>query len=78
MWAVEAKNYDSIDNPAFYKSGLTEKQSRRLHSKLSNSGEWAMVRSWDLEAEVKQRAADQRIREYFKQLEDGVGEGQTF
>lgn len=76
MWAVEAKNYGSIDNPAFYKSGLTEAQSRRLHSKLSNSGDWPYVRSWDLEAEAESRAATQRINDYFQQHNDGVGEGQ--
>lgn len=76
MWAVEAKNYDSIDNPAFYKSGLTETQSRRLHTKLINSGDWEFVRSWNLDAEAEDLAATQRINEYFQQLEDGIGEGQ--
>jgi len=46
MWAIEARNYGE-NKDYFYMSGLTEEESRALHAKLSNSGEWALVRSWD-------------------------------
>lgn len=75
MWAVEARNYG--DTPDyFYMSGLTEKESLRRHNQLANSGKWAMVRSWDLGAELEAEAADCRIAQWAKELEDGVGEGQ--
>lgn len=62
-WAVEARNYG--DNPDyFYVSGLTEKESRRRHSQLSNSGKWAFVRSWDKQAEWEQEQSAQRIAEW--------------
>ena len=65
MWAVEARNYG--DNPDyFYMSGLTQSESRKHHSQLSNSGKWAMVRSWDLEAERKDKEAAERIRNWRK------------
>lgn len=67
MWAVEAKNFG--DNPDyFYMSGLTQSESRKLHSDLSNSGEWAMVRSWDKIAEWEQEKANQRIRNWSKEF----------
>lgn len=66
MWAVEARNYG--DNPDyFYMSGLTQKESRRRHAQLSNSGEWAYVRSWDLQAEREQEKANERIRNWKKE-----------
>jgi hypothetical protein len=46
MWAVEAKNFGE-NADYFYMSGLTKEESRKRHSDLYNSGEWAMVRSWD-------------------------------
>ncbi|MDG1821039.1 MAG: hypothetical protein P8H24_04315 [Methylophilaceae bacterium] len=46
MWAIEARNYGE-NKDYFYMSGLTEEESRARHAKLSNSGEWALVRSWD-------------------------------
>lgn len=50
MWAIEAKNFG--DNPDyFYISGLTKEESRKLHSDLDRSKEWAMVRSWDKQVE---------------------------
>ena len=65
MWAIEAKKFG--DNPDyFYMSGLTETQARRRQSKLSNSGEWAYVRSWDLVAEWEQEQANERIRNWKK------------
>jgi hypothetical protein len=46
MWAVEALNYG--EKPDYwYMSGLTESEARKRHAALSNSGKWAMVRSWD-------------------------------
>ena len=65
MWAVEAKNFGA-DADYFYASGLTQKESRKIHSEMSNSGEWALVRSWDLNAEAEQRAANERIRNWKK------------
>lgn len=76
MWAVEARKFG--DQPDyFYMSGLTATESRRRHQKLANSGEWAMVRSWDLQAEWEREQADLRIAEWAKQREDGIGEGQV-
>lgn len=50
MWAVEAKTFG--DNPNyFYMSGLTQEQSRELHSQLDLSKEWAMIRSWNKQQE---------------------------
>ena len=50
MWAIEAKNFGN--NPDyFYVSGLTQEESKRMHKSMANSGEWAMVRSWDKVAE---------------------------
>jgi len=50
MWAVEARNYG--DKPDyFYISGLTQAEARKEHAKLSNSGKWAMCRSWDKQVE---------------------------
>jgi len=50
MWAVEARNYGE-NKDYFYMSGLTEQEARARHAKMSNSGEWAMCRSWDKRAE---------------------------
>ena len=64
MWAVEARKFG--DNPDyFYMSGLTAAESRRRHAELSKSG-WAMVRSWDLQAEQDRKQADQRIADWKK------------
>jgi hypothetical protein len=67
MWAIEARNFGD-DPDYFYASGLTQVESRRLHSELANSGEWAMVRSWDLVAEAEQKKADERIKNFRKPL----------
>lgn len=75
MWAVEAKNFGE-NKDYFYMSGLTEKESRARHAKLSNSGKWAYVRSWDLAVEWEQEQSNQRIAQWAKEREDGVGEGQ--
>lgn len=65
MWAVEAKNFG--DNPDyFYVSGLTQEESKRMHKSMANSGEWAMVRSWDKVAEWEQEEANERIRNWKK------------
>lgn len=75
MWAVEARNYG--DRPDYwYMSGLTAAEARARHSKLANSGKWAMVRSFDLVAQWEQEAADRRIAQWAKERADGVGEGQ--
>jgi hypothetical protein len=63
MWAVEARNYGE-EKDYFYMSGLTEKEARRRHAQISNSGKWAMCRSWDLVAELEQQQANERIRNF--------------
>jgi hypothetical protein len=63
MWAVEARNYGE-EKDYFYMSGLTEKEARRRHAQMSNSGKWAMCRSWDLVAELEQQQANERIRNF--------------
>ena len=55
MWAVEARNYgDNADY--YYISGLTQEESRKHHSELFNSGEWAHVRSWNKSEEWAKEA----------------------
>lgn len=67
MWAVEAKNFG--DNPDyFYISGLTEEESKKMHKDFANSGEWAMVRSWDKQAEWEREKANERIRNWRKEF----------
>ncbi|MDC1446536.1 hypothetical protein N8344_01030 [bacterium] len=44
MWKVEANNRNG---DYFTKSALTLEESREIHSLLSNSGQWAVVRSLD-------------------------------
>ena len=44
MWKVEANNRNG---DFFIKSALTLTESREIHSFLSNSGQWAVVRSFD-------------------------------
>ena len=69
MWAVEARNFG--ENPDyFYMSGITQKEARRRHAKLSNSGEWSSVRSWDLVAEMEQRLSNERVRNWRKEYVD--------
>jgi len=75
MWAIEAKNFGE-EKDYFYMSGLTEKQARRKHAQMSNSGKWAMCRSWDLVAEWDRQESNRRIEEFFAEMEDGIGEGQ--
>lgn len=65
MWAVEARNYGEKKD-YFYMSGLTQSEARRRHANMSNSREWAMVRSWDLIAEMEQRLSEERIRNWSK------------
>ena len=55
MWAVEARNFGE-NKDYWYMSGLTQEESRERHTKLSNSGEWAMVRSWDLTKEWEKQS----------------------
>jgi hypothetical protein len=75
MWIVEAKTFG--DDPQYYRYGpVSEKESRRIHEELANSGEWALVHSWSLDAEQKQKESDARILAWSKEIEDGIGEGQ--
>lgn len=61
MWQVEASN----PNGDFYiKSTMSQSASRTLHGKLSNSGKWSMVRSFDMEYVKEQAAAAERIRKF--------------
>ena len=76
MWAVEARNYGE-NKDYWYMSGLTEAEARRRYNKLTDSGEWAMVRYWDLSVEWEREAADRRILQWAKEREDGIGEGQV-
>jgi hypothetical protein len=46
MWQVVANNRNG---EYFTKSELTLEESREIHSLLSNSGQWAVVRSLDTE-----------------------------
>lgn len=51
MWVVEAKTYGK--NAEYFRYGpTTAAKARQMHSDLANSGEWAQVRSWDVEAEA--------------------------
>ena len=65
MWAIEARNFGP-DADYFYLSGLTEAESKKMHKDFANSGEWAMVRSWDKVAEWEQEKANERIRNWKK------------
>ena len=67
MWAVEARNYGEKAD-YWYMSGLTAAESRKIHGQLSNSGEWAMVRSWDLVVELEQEQANKRIKNWKKNV----------
>ncbi len=49
MWSVAAKNFGE-NADMLHVSGLTYENARALHSSLSNSGEWAEVRSYKVEA----------------------------
>ena len=61
MWQVEATN----PNGDFYiKSSMSQAASRTLHGKLSNSGKWASVRSFDMEYVKEQAEAAERIRKF--------------
>lgn len=65
MWAIEARNFGN--NPDyFYISGLTQSESRKQHAEMSNSGKWAMVRSWDKKAEWEREQANKRISDWKK------------
>jgi hypothetical protein len=75
MWAVEARKYGGKPD-YWYMSGLTEKEATRRHTKLADSGEWDMVRSFDLVAQWEQEEADRRIAAWAQEREDGIGEGQ--
>lgn len=68
MWAIEARNCGE-NADYFYMSGLTEAESRARHAKMSNSGKWAMVRSWDKNAEWEQEQANERIRNWKKETQ---------
>lgn len=76
MWMVEAKTLG--EDPQYFRYGpVSEKESRRIHNELADSGEWPVVRSWCLEQERKQKESDARIAAWVKEIEDGIGEGQV-
>lgn len=75
MWMVEARTFG--EDPQFFRYGpVSEKEARKIHKNLADSGEWAVVRSWSIEEELKQKESDARILAWAKEIEDGVGEGQ--
>tara|TARA_B110000977_G_scaffold197330_1_gene279595 strand:- start:1883 stop:2026 length:144 start_codon:yes stop_codon:yes gene_type:complete len=43
MWNVEASTNDGVSEMYV---ALTQQQSREVHGKLTNSGEWCFVRSY--------------------------------
>lgn len=43
-----------------------------------NPEEVMNVAMWDLDYEMETRAAEERIKQHFQEIEDGIGEGQTF
>ena len=76
MWAIEAKTFG--DDPNYFRMyGLTEAESRRMHKEMANSGECPYVRSCDPAGEPEQPESDARITAWSKEIEDGIGEGQS-
>jgi len=61
MWAIETRTFGE-NKDYFYMSGLTKEEAHRRIAKMSNSGQWAMCRAWDLNAEWGQEQANERIR----------------
>ena len=75
MWMIEAKT--AGEDAQFFRYGpANERVARKIHSDLTVSGEWDVVRVWSIEAELKQKESDARILAWAKEIEDGVGEGQ--
>ena len=76
MWMVEAKTFG--ENPQFFRYGpVSEKESIQIHKELADSGDWSLVHSWNIVEKQKQEEADARILAWAKEIEDGIGEGQT-
>ena len=50
MWQVEASNAKGDFQIV---SSLSQAASRKLHRELSNSGKWAMVRSFDMDSVLR-------------------------
>ena len=59
MWQVEASN---AKGDFYISSSLSQAASRKLHRELSNSGKWAMVRSFDMDSVLRKAEADARIK----------------
>jgi len=59
MWQVEARN---AKGDFHITSALSQTASRKLHGKLSNSGKWSTVRSFDMEHAQQQVEATARIQ----------------
>jgi hypothetical protein len=74
MWMIEATNKDGTEIFGPY----TERGSRVVHGRLSNSLKYYMVRSYSVDAQREQAAADARIIAWAQAREDGIGEGQIF
>jgi hypothetical protein len=55
MWQVEASNAKGDFQIV---SSLSQAASRKLHRELSNSGKWAMVRSFDMDSVLRKAEAD--------------------
>lgn len=61
-WFVEATNQHGTKRFGPY----TEKGSRVVHSRLSTSGQYYMIRSYDIEAERLMDEAGERIKQWGK------------
>mgnify|MGYP001120902504 CR=1 FL=1 len=72
MWMVEATN--KIKTEVF--GPYTEHGSRVVHGRLSNSLKYYMIRTYSIDAQRKQAAADARILAWAQACNDGTSEGQ--
>lgn len=72
MWMVEATNKNGTEVFGPY----TERGSRAVHGRLSNSLKYHMIRSYSIGAQREQADADARILAWAQAREDGIGEGQ--
>jgi len=61
MWQVQARNAKGDFEIV---SLLSKTASRKLHSEMSNSGKWSMVRSFDMEHVQRQVDATARIQKF--------------
>ena len=57
MWMVEAKTFGK--NSQSFRYGPTDfSQAQRLRNELSNAGEWAQVRAWNVVSEAERVEGD--------------------